>query len=178
MIDPLPRVAGNAVLRRLAAADLRAFQSYRHDPELGHYQGWVATSDEDARRLLRHMSTAKLLQPGVWCQIGIAHANGRDLIGDIGLILASNSMHAEIGFTLRRESQGHGLATAAVKGTIELVFEMTRAAKVVGIADARNVASTRLLQRAGMRKMETRPAKLRGEPCTEHVYAIHKHPAD
>ena len=175
MIDPLPRTAGSIVLRRLAPTDLRAFQAYRHDPELGRYQGWAATPDDDAQALLRHMSRAKLLQPGVWCQIGIAEARSLGLIGDIGLILASDALEAEIGFTLRRLSQGRGMASAAVREAIEMVFEQTPAARVVGITDARNVPSIRLLERVGMRKVETRVAMRRGKRCSEHVYVVDRH---
>jgi RimJ/RimL family protein N-acetyltransferase len=175
MTDPLPRIAGGVVLRRLAPADLGDFQAYRHDAELGQYQGWAATPDDDARNFLSHMSTAKILQPGVWCQIGIAESSSLNLIGDIGLLLASDSLQAEIGFTLRRQSQGRGLATVAVQEAIGLVFEHTRAEKIVGITDARNVASIRLLERVGMRKVDTRSATFRGKSCTEYVYAVRKH---
>jgi len=175
--DLLPRAAGGILLRRLATTDLADFQSYRHDPELGRYQGWVATPDHDARDFLDHMNQATLLQPGTWCQIGIADAGSHALIGDIGLILASDSRQAEIGFTLRRESQGRGLATAAVKEAIALVFESTSAEKVVGVADTRNLPSIRLLERVGMHKVGTRKAKSRGKPCTELVYNAIKHPA-
>lgn len=171
----LPRTAGSIVLRRLDPADLRAFQAYRHDAELGRYQGWAATSDEEARDFLGYMSSAKLLQPATWCQIGIAESGSLALIGDIGLLLARDARSTEIGFTLRRESQGRGLATAAVQEAIALVFETTRAERVVGTVDTRNVSSIRLLERVGMRKEETRSATSRGEPCTEYVYAIAKH---
>ena len=174
MAELLPRPAGNVVLRRLLPEDLRAFQAYRHDANLGRYQGWVPTPDEDARELLRHMSKAKLLQPGVWCQIGIAETGSLDLVGDIGLLLASDAREAEIGFTLRRRSQGRGLATAAVQEAIRLVFDCTPATKVVGVTDARNRSSIRLLERVGMSQVDTRRARFRGESCTEYVYAIDK----
>lgn len=175
-IDPLPRTAGNVVLRRLAPGDLRAFQSYRHDIELGRYQGWVPTPDHDALEMLDHMGRTTLLQPGVWCQIGIAESGTLDLIGDIGLVLAADERQAEIGFTLRRQSQGRGLATSAVRETLNLVFEHTRAGQVIGVADARNRPCIRLLERVGMHKMETRRTTFRGEPCTEWVYAVGRHP--
>ena len=175
MADLLPRTAGRIVLRRLDPADLRAFQAYRHDKELGRYQGWVATPDEDARELLSHMSTAKLLQPGVWCQIGIAESRSLGLIGDIGLLLAPDARQAEIGFTLGRPSQGRGLATAAVQEAIRLVFECTPADTVIGVTDSRNTPSIRLLERVGMRQVDMRDTTFRGERCTEHVYAVGKH---
>ncbi|MBJ6982156.1 GNAT family N-acetyltransferase [Luteimonas sp. MC1572] len=176
MTDPLPRLAGAAMLRRLAPSDLAAFQAYRHDAELGRYQGWAPVPDDDAREFLRHMGAAELLRPGTWCQIGIAQAVDAALIGDIGLLLSSDATTLEIGFTLRRESQGQGLATLAVAEAIAMVFEHTPAQRVIGIADVRNLASTRLLERLGMAKIETRTVISAGEPCTEHVYAIGRHP--
>lgn len=172
MTDPLPRTSEKIVLRRLSTTDLRAFQAYRHDPDVARLQGWVPTSDEDAQDFLAQMGAARLLLPGIWCQIGIADCDTNELIGDIGLNLASDSLNAEIGFTLRRQSQGLGLATAAVQEAIRLVFETTPAEKVVAITDALNGPSIRLLERTGMRRVETRSTTFRGEPCTEHVYAI------
>ncbi|MBB1473069.1 GNAT family N-acetyltransferase [Luteimonas sp. MC1782] len=172
MADPLPRMAGDAMLRRLAPSDLRAFQAYRQDAELGRFQGWAPTPDDDAREFLRHMGAADLLRPGVWCQIGIAQASDQALIGDIGLLLSSDATRLEIGFTLSRGSQGRGLATAAVKEAIAMVFAHTPAQRVVGIADVRNLASIRLLERVGMERVETRNVVSAGEPCTEHVYAV------
>jgi [ribosomal protein S5]-alanine N-acetyltransferase len=171
-VDPLPRIANGVVLRRFAASDLAAFQAYRHDAVLGQYQGWSATSDSDATALLAEMRIATLLQPGTWSQIGIAEFNGQAIIGDIGLFLASDGRHAEIGFTLGRESQGHGIATIAVREAINLVFEHTEAEQVRGITDARNLPSIRLLERVGMHSTESRGAVFRGEACLEHVYAV------
>lgn len=170
--DPLPRVADGVVLRRLAASDLPAFQSYRHDPQLARYQGWTAMADSEATSFLAGMGAATLLRPGVWSQIGIANASSPVLIGDIGLLLDSDGEHVEIGFTLESQSQGRGLATAAVAAAIDLVFELTAAERVVGITDARNLPSIRLLERVGMTRTDAREAMFREEPCIEHSYAI------
>ena len=42
------------------------------------------------------------------------------LIGDIGLFLAADGRDAEIGITLRRQSQGRGMGTAAAREAISL----------------------------------------------------------
>ena len=169
--DLLPRNAGRVILRRLEPADLPDFQAYRQDEDLGRFQGWVPTPDSEALDYLRHMHGTELLRPGAWCQIGIADADSQVLVGDIGLFIASDGGHAEIGFTLSRESQGRGLATAAVRAAIALVFEHTRVERVLAMADARNLPSVRLLERVGMQRIETRDTEFRGEPCVEHVYA-------
>lgn len=174
--DPLPRLAGNVVLRRLAATDLAAFQAYRCDPAVGEYQGWKVESDAEASAFLMKMSAITLLQPGAWSQIGIANADGGLLLGDIGLFLASDGEAAEFGITLRRQSQGHGVATAAAREAINLVFEQTNARRVVGITNVRNLPSIRLLERVGMRWVESRDAVCRDQPCVEHIYAISRNP--
>jgi RimJ/RimL family protein N-acetyltransferase len=43
---------------------------------------------------------------------------------------------------------------------------------VLGITDARNLASIALLERVGMRALEARHAIFRGEACVEVVYAL------
>jgi hypothetical protein len=82
------------VLRRLASSDLADFQAYRHDPALAQFQGWSATSDEEASRFLVRMSAIDLLRPGTWSQLGIADAVTQRLLGDIGLFLAADGKQA------------------------------------------------------------------------------------
>ena len=78
----------------------------------------------------------------------------------------------EIGFTLARAAHGRGLATAAVRAVVAMAFAQTSAQRVVGITDARNAASSRLLERVGLRLVATQHALFRGEACVEHVHAI------
>ncbi|MEO8132449.1 MAG: GNAT family N-acetyltransferase [Betaproteobacteria bacterium] len=170
--DSLPRIAHGVVLRRLSPSDLRAFQAYRHDAVLGQYQGWSATPDVEANAFLTEMSSAALLQPGVWCQLAIAQPGDLALVGDIGLLLAPDGRHSEIGFTLRRQSQGRGIATNAAREAISMVFERTGAERVLGITDVRNLPSIRVLERVGMHKVESRSVIFRGEPCVEYIYAV------
>lgn len=174
-IDTLPRLGNGFMLRRLTCEDLPEFQAYRHDPELGRYQGWSPMSAEEATAFLREMNTTPLLSPGNWVQIAIADPNTRRLIGDIGLFLDQDGRYAEVGFTLARHAQGRGVATAAVREAIRLVFAATQVGRVLGITDARNTASVRLLERVGMRRTETASAVFRGEQCIEHVYEMLRH---
>lgn len=178
-LPALPRTGARVRLRRLAVADLPAFQAYRHDAELGRYQGWLPQTDVQAQAFLDEMSRATLLAPGVWVQLGIADRCDDALIGDIGLCVSSTGDTAEIGFTLRASSQGCGLASEAVRAAIQRVFEATAVARIVGITDARNLASIRLLERVGMRRASTGPAAFRGEACIEHVHELRRPaPAD
>jgi len=168
--DPLPRSGEGFMLRRLTVADLPAFQAYRSDAELGRYQGWSPMPDADAARFLGEMHAAPFPRWGDWIQIAIARSEDQALIGDIGICFAEGGHQAEIGFTLSRAAQGRGIATAAVREAIALIFSVSDVARVVAVTDARNVASVRLLERLGMLRLHTREALFRGEPCLEHTY--------
>lgn len=168
--DPLPRRFSGGMLRRLAPGDLAAFQAYRSDPGLARFQGWTSTSDAEALAFLTAMQGAALFVPGTWVQVAIAGDDGQALAGDIGLCLSDDGCGVEIGFTLSRPAQGRGLATAAVGAAMALVFDCTAADRVVGITDARNHASIRVLERAGMTRAESLHVVFRGEPCLEFVY--------
>jgi RimJ/RimL family protein N-acetyltransferase len=58
-----------------------------------------------------------------------------------------------------------------VFASIQLLFEQTRVSRVIGITDARNTASVRVLERVGMKHVDSRKVEFKGETCTEWVYA-------
>ena len=175
VIRALPHETPRLRLRHLREADLQHFQTYRSDAELGRYQGWVPMDDSAALAFLKDMAGSAFCPPGAWCQLCIAELGDDGLIGDIGIHLQADGSAAEIGFTLARHAQGRGLALEAVQAAIDLVFAHTAAARVVGITDARNSASVRLLERAGMRRFTTLDAVFRDEACVEHHHVRHRH---
>jgi RimJ/RimL family protein N-acetyltransferase len=168
----LPISFSGGLLRRVLPSDLPAFQAYRAIPELGRYQAWSPMSETEALAFLNEMHTAHLFTPGKWLQLGIVEPGTERLIGDIGLFLAADERTAEIGFTLEPPAQGRGIATAAVRAALQLLFAATAVQHVLGITDSRNTASVRLLKRAGFQHKESRHASFRGEPCSEDVYVL------
>lgn len=171
-MNDIPRHAARVTLRRLAATDLADFQAYRHDPVVGLYQGWTPQPDEAALAFITEMAAAPLLAPGAWVQLGVADRATDRLLGDVGLHLSADGGEAEVGITLSAGAQGRGLATEALRAAIALIFERTAARRVIGNVDTRNAPSIRLLERVGMRRLDTVDAVFRGAPCREHVYAI------
>ncbi len=177
MIDPmaprdsLPRIARPALLRRLRASDLAAFHAYRGDPVVCRYQDWSPMSEAEACEFIAGMEAAPLYRPGAWAQIAIARIEDDALVGDVGLFVAADCSSAEIGFTLSPAARGRGYAAAAAAASIQLLFEHTAVPRVNGITDARNAASVRVLERAGMNRVESREVVFKGAPCVEWVYS-------
>lgn len=168
----LPRSFSGGRLRRLRTSDLVAFQAYRSIPEVGRFQGWVRLSDVEALTFLAEMGDAPLFIRGEWVQLGIADVQHDHLVGDIGVFLSHDGSEAELGFTLAPAAQGRGLATAAVREALQLLFDITSVTHVLAITDARNAASIRLVRRLGFHHRESRDAVFRGEPCCEEVYVL------
>jgi RimJ/RimL family protein N-acetyltransferase len=170
----LPREFTGGRLRRLRAADRPAFQAYRAIPELGRYQGWAPMTQPEALDFLVEMNRAPLFTPGQWVQLGIAEPELDSLVGDVGLFVSADGRAGEVGFTLAPSSQGRGIAGRAVREALELLFFVTHVERVLGITDARNLQSIRLLERLGFRHVESRQTVFREEACTEHVYALQR----
>jgi aminoglycoside 6'-N-acetyltransferase len=139
---------------------------------VGRYQGWEPQSDHEAIRFIEEMSKVDLFRRGAWFQLGIAIGSTNELVGDVGVCVGVDDRSAEVGFTIAREAQGSGFGTEAVRGLIEFIFEQTDVTEVVAVTDQRNIPAGRLLERVGMRNMETRDTIFRGGPCVEHVWTI------
>lgn len=172
MSTRFPIVTDRTVLRRLTPADLVDFQHYRHDEEVGRYQGWLPQTDAEATALLEKYGEAEFFQPGIWFQVGIADRETDTLIGDIGTCLSASEPEAEIGFSLCRESQGLGLGTEAIGAMIKFLFEQTDIRRIIGVTDARNIAAMKTLEKLGMRRLQTNMAMFQGAPCEEHLFAL------
>lgn len=170
--DPLPRTTARILLRRLNVDDLPAFQAYRHDAEVGKYQGWSATPDDQARAFLARMNAAPAFVAGEWFQLGIADRQSDLLLGDIGVCVGKDGDSAEIGFSLGRSRQGRGLAHEALTELVTLLFGVSSVSRIIAVTDARNAPAIKLLLALGMRLLETRAAIFRGEACDEHTFAL------
>jgi [ribosomal protein S5]-alanine N-acetyltransferase len=178
MLDSLPMRSDRALLRRMRELDAAAFHDYRSDPVLAMYQGWSPMSQEQAAAFVREMATVSQLVTGDWIQLAIADPTTDQLIGDIGIFLDDAGTSAEIGFTLHRANHGRGVATAAVRSAIRLIFATSRADAIRATTDARNLASIRLLERIGFEKVSERSTEFKGEACVEHDYVLPRHAAN
>lgn len=168
----LPREFPGGRLRRLRREDCESFQAYRRLPELNRYQGGSPMSDPEALAFLIEMGQAPLFAPGRWVQLGIAEPSADSLIGDIGLYLSADGGTGQVGYRLHPSAQGRGIASRAVREAVQLLFTTTEVTEVLGITDARNLSSIRLLERLGFQHRQTRCALFRGEPCTEKIYTL------
>lgn len=169
----LPLFTERLVLRRFVDLDLDRFLSYRQDAQVARFQGWSMLSSSEAQAFIQEMQTAAIGVPGEWFQIAIAHKQSNRLLGDIGLHIYSEApAAAEIGFTLAAQEQGKGYAQEAVQALIDSLFELGALQKIVGITDARNAPSIRLLKRLGMGLVRSDTVVFKQELCVEQIFEL------
>jgi RimJ/RimL family protein N-acetyltransferase len=135
-------------LRRLTQDDVANFRAYRGDPDVAKFQGWDAMDEDEAVKFLGHMSEIEMLKLGKWTQLGIALRDGNVLIGDIGVHIAKDGAEAELGITLARSAQGHGLGFEAVEMICDWLFAYTSIERIVAITHAQNERALVLLARS------------------------------
>ena len=141
------------ILRSFQEQDIEPFRLYRSDPEVARYQGWeMPFSLEQATRFVTDMNSRTPGEPGQWYQIALELKTTGEMIGDCAFLrLLEDDSQAEIAFTLARQFQGQGYAAEAVSRLIGYLFCDLKLHRIRANCDPDNAASSRLLQRIGMR---------------------------
>jgi RimJ/RimL family protein N-acetyltransferase len=163
------------VIRPVREADAEACLVWMGDPEVARYEYWDPYTLEKLREEFRELAAIPPASIGVWNLHGVVLREVGAVVGCV-LIRMQDSVHrqAEIGFHFHKMYWGRGLATEAAEGLLAYGFETMGAHRIFGVADARNAASIRVLEKLGMR----REAELRentfvkGEWCDEVIYAM------
>lgn len=163
-------------LRRLDAADLAVFHAYRSDPELARYQGWEAQTEVESLAFLVEQAATPAFAAGGGVQLGITDgADGGELAGDMYLALNEAATEVTVGFTLRHEHQGKGLATQALQEAVALAFRANPGVTAcIADADVRNGPCLRLLERVGFVCVGQQTETYKGEICEEKLFRLER----
>jgi RimJ/RimL family protein N-acetyltransferase len=149
----LPTLRGSGLsLRGLRSEDASALFSVFGDPEVVRY--WSSAPLHDgaaAERLIaeihEHFRTRSLFQ---W---GICTSESDQVIGTCTLYnLDLPHRRAEVGFALRRDTWGRGLAGEALDVLLGFAFDALGLHRIEADADPNNERSLRVLERRGFRR--------------------------
>ena len=139
------------VLRPFTLADVPKLLAMSHEAGM---RRWIPDqvyrdlphAEQVARALMAH--TANAPEPRVRPYVlGIADKQTGTLIGHVGLSAARESV--EIGYAIEEQRHGSGLATEAVTAMCDWALTALGLPEVLGIVAADNVASCRVLEKAG-----------------------------
>jgi RimJ/RimL family protein N-acetyltransferase len=164
------------VLRRWHRDDVEALFEQQSDPAVAAYLPREVRDREEAEAALAARIASRGLA-GDDDEISLAVERREDgrVIGDLTLWLRSAEWaQTEIGYVFSPAAAGQGYATEAARALVDVAFDALAAHRVYARADARNEASTRLLERLGMRcEARFRENQIfKGVWCEEVVYAV------
>jgi [ribosomal protein S5]-alanine N-acetyltransferase len=138
------------VLRRPRLSDAVAmFEEYAADPEVTRYLTWRPhRSAADVRAFLE--LRLRIEAPGDESSWMITRVGEDRAIGAIGCSVEGHAV--TLGYVLGRRHWNLGYMTEAVRAVVEWWFNLPRIYRVWAVCDVENVASRRVMEKAGMQQ--------------------------
>ncbi len=165
-------------LRPLRETDIDTIVVYRNIAEVAHFQDWdlPVQRSQVAARLTDSAEKPEGPVAGEWTTLVIEIDDGAGpvMVGDVAVGLHPTAAVATIGYTLRPDYWGRGIASRAVSEMLERLFTVHGITRVQATIDPNNVASARLLEGQGFRWEGMSPASVvvRGELVDDERYGL------
>jgi len=168
------------LLRPWCEADREPFRAMNADPRVMEFFPNMLADEESDRAMDRIQ--AKLEERG-WGLWAAEFRPDKSLLGFIGLSVPGFEAHfmpaVEIGWRLRCEAWGKGLATEGARAAMRFGFENVGLGEIVSFTTAANLRSRRVMEKLGMRHRVRddfdHPQIAEGHPLRRHVlYRIHR----
>lgn len=148
---PVRKRSRRVALREFERNDLDAVQSWTGDPDVVRHIPLGPTTRSEARGYLRQLRREARARPRRVYTLGVVDRADDTLVGSVGLTVDSlHHRRAELGYVLRRERWGRGLAVEASRLMLDLAFDELGLHRVWAICDVGNPASARVLEKLGM----------------------------
>ncbi|MEX0750336.1 MAG: GNAT family protein [Dehalococcoidia bacterium] len=141
------------ILREITLDDWPAVLAYQRDPQYLRYYAWTEDrSEDDVRAFVKMLADLQHQQPRRKFQLAITLPGDDALIGNCGIRRKDGKdFEADIGYELSPAHWGRGYATEAARAMVAYGFEELKMHRVSSWCIADNVASARVLEKAGLR---------------------------
>ncbi len=141
------------LLRELALEDAPAVQEWAADPEVARYMPWGPNTPEQSEEFLRSVVPTRMESPRRTFELGIVLRASGQLAGACGIrIRDADHRIADLGYVLRRDCWGQGLATEAARALVEFGFRALGMHRIWATCHVENARSARVLEKAGMER--------------------------
>ena len=164
------------LLRPYEPRDIDDFVRVQTHPDVSRYLYWGVRSRAELEQVLAEkIERMALARRGDAVDLAVIVRETGAFAGSVSLTwLDDDHRQGEIGFIFDPAQHGNGYATEAARALLRLGFGELGLHRIRGRLDARNTASTRVLERLGMRReahlLENEYVK--GEWTDELVYAL------
>jgi RimJ/RimL family protein N-acetyltransferase len=141
-------------LREVGPADAAAAFRWVSDPAYFRYMAYeVVGSIADEEAFLRDMEAQAHERPRRQYPLGVELRSSGELVGMARIgITSPEHRGGDIGYGLRRDQWGRGIATEAAALLLDFGFRTLGLHRVVAYHDPENIASGRVMQKLGMQR--------------------------
>jgi RimJ/RimL family protein N-acetyltransferase len=172
------------LVRQFTESDAAALLHLESEPDVLRYVGRKPLADVDAYRNKIQSAFLPLYdKPGGYGAWAVIEKGSGEFVGGCSLRLGRDARFAaemgygpdevEVGYGLRKPSWGRGYATELARALVRRAFRELGAVSVVACVTLDNVASVRVLEKAGLRRVGE-PICLPGEDEPSVKYALTK----
>jgi len=139
------------ILREHTDGDLAAVLGYSADEMVARYVPWEPNTEEAARAFLAAAITAAEQTPRVSYELAIIERATDVLLGAARIGIESvPHQRADIGYVLRRDHWGEGLATEAARLLLGFGFDQLGMRRIWATSHPDNLPSARVLEKIGL----------------------------
>ncbi|KAA2261248.1 GNAT family N-acetyltransferase [Solihabitans fulvus] len=171
-----PITTTRLLLRPFTADDLPGLHDIYSRPDVVRYLYTEPHTIDQTRELLAAWyDSTRLAAQGDTLRCAVLRRDTGRLIGEVMLRwVSAEHQQGEIGFVFHPDHHGMGFAAEASRELLRIAFAELGLHRVVGRCDARNTASSGLLERLGMRReaLLVENEFVKGEWCDELNLAI------
>jgi len=164
------------LLRPYAHGDVDGLYAYQRLPEVHRYLYTEPRTRAEVEAIVAERAgLAVLTETDKAITLVAELAQTGELVGDCVLFWRSQEHEqGEVGYVFNPAYHGRGYATEAVGALLRLGFEGLGLHRIAGHLDARNTASARVLERAGLRREAhlVENEFVKGEWADEVIYGI------
>lgn len=147
-------------VRRWTSSDAEAAFAILGDPEVTRYLGEAGSAFPDLAHTQGWLERIQRAYPA-WGALGswaaVENATGIP-IGGGGLLELEDGPDVEVFYHFRKASWGQGFATELTRALIAYAFDVTELPRIIGLAYPENIASQRVMAKAGMTHLGRRHA--------------------
>ena len=159
------------LIREYVEEDAEAFFKLNSDPEVLRYvPDKLVLSIEQSRQLLIDHPIADYRKYGFGRGACILKSTGEQ-IGFAGLKYMEELGEVDVAYRLLPKYWGQGLATEAALASVRFGFAQLGLKRIIGLVMPENIASARVLEKTGLRYVETR--ELWGHQFSKFVISAH-----
>lgn len=151
--SPWPMRRDGLLFREAVASDIEALQSFRNDPAVNHFMVRTYVDPDDLRREWLAVADSHTDYSCVVERAGEVVAMGfLDIVDGAGQPGHPTGTDGVIGYIVDPRVAGQGIGSATAGALLRAAFEGLGLRRVTAAANADNLASVRVLERAGMRR--------------------------